>query len=128
MPEFKLPTQQGLVAQMKRHWQEFLPETYAALKANGELEETLADAAQMTLEACQELIRQGMSAHEAWALMRHEWAFPKAETPEGEEEVEEEIEPSALLLTWSGQSPERRTMPPISPSPMHPLLPGAGII
>jgi hypothetical protein len=128
MPDFRLPTQQELVAQMKRHWREFLPQTYAGLQQSGELEETLTQYAQQTLEACQALIKQGMSAHEAWALMRHEWAFPPAERPEAEEEPEEEIEPSELLRMWSGQFQEPRTTQPINRSPMPPLPPGDVII
>lgn len=128
MPEFKLPTQQELVAQMKRHWREFLPITYEALQESGELEETLAEYALLTLEACQALIQQGMPAHEAWALMRHEWAFPPAEKPEAEEEPEEDIEPSDLLRMWSAQFQEPQTTQPISRSPMPPLPPGDVII
>ncbi len=62
-----------------RHWQTHRPTVYADLKAQGQLEESIRQAAEDTRGAVRQLMAAGKSFPEAWAAVREEWAILPAE-------------------------------------------------
>lgn len=54
----------------REHWKEHLPKKYAELKKAGKLEQALADAAELTYQAADQLEQQGVKPDEAWQQVR----------------------------------------------------------
>ncbi len=54
----------------RKHWKEYLPRKYRALKRAGTLEKELAAAADLTLKDMDELKASGLNVHEAWQASR----------------------------------------------------------
>ncbi|MBV9489626.1 MAG: hypothetical protein JO069_07875 [Verrucomicrobia bacterium] len=63
-----------------KHWLEHRPRMCAELRKQGKLEETVAAADRMTAEALSDLLSKGVPYHEAWEMIREEWAFLPEET------------------------------------------------
>lgn len=78
---------QNWISQAKKHWQEFQPNKYQALKNQGTLDLALKKAAEQTLAEVSELENQGYQPDEAFQMVRENHLFPPGEpendNPEG---------------------------------------------
>lgn len=70
--------------QARTHWAEHQPSRYRALKASGQLDKALAQAAKQTARELSALEAQGLSPHEAWEMTRERYLFPPPENPADE--------------------------------------------
>jgi hypothetical protein len=62
--------------QIKEHWKEHRPRMYRELEAAGRLDQSVYEAQERTLDAmCQLQMEQKLPYHQAWELIREEWAF-----------------------------------------------------
>lgn len=75
------------ISMAREHWEEYLPEKFAALKEAGTLEQTLQQAAEQTYREIDELENSGFRPHEA-----EEIVFPKYLLLPPEPETEEPFE------------------------------------
>lgn len=78
-PENEESAPEGFRRQIERHWKEYLPKKYRALKQSGQLEEAVREAAVLTGNALADLLHKGLPYNQAWELVREEWAFLVAE-------------------------------------------------
>jgi len=62
-----------------RHWRTHRSRLYADLEAQGQLEESIRQAAEDTRGAMRQLVGSGLGFPEAWAAVREEWAILPAE-------------------------------------------------
>ena len=62
-----------------RHWRTHRSRLYADLEAQGQLEESIRQAAEDTRGAMRQLVGSGLGFPEAWAAVRGEWAILPAE-------------------------------------------------
>ena len=62
-----------------RHWRTHRSRLYADLEAQGQIEESIRQAAEDTRGAVRQLMAAGKSFPEAWAAVREEWAILPAE-------------------------------------------------
>lgn len=69
----------SLGLQIKDHWKEHRPTMYAALEQAGNLEASVYAAQELTLDALDELLNQGLPYNQAWESVREEWAFLPSE-------------------------------------------------
>jgi hypothetical protein len=65
----------SLGQQIKAHWQKHRPTMYAALQRSGRLPESLLAAQDLTTDALEHLLRQGVPYDQAWEAVREQWAF-----------------------------------------------------
>ena len=65
--------------QIREHWRRHRPEMYAELERPGALAESVHAAQERTNDLMDRLLAQGLPHHEAWELVREEWAFPPDE-------------------------------------------------
>ena len=73
------PTLGSLGLNIRRHWQEQRPKMARALQAEGNLDQAVHAAEQLTLEAEAQAIQSGLSPDQARELTRQEWAFLPSE-------------------------------------------------
>lgn len=81
----------------RKSWKENNPRLYKGLKESGELESSLQEAAEMTLEAMKEYEKKLLELNYtkdqagdiAWEVLREEWLLLPAEKNRKEEEEEE---------------------------------------
>jgi hypothetical protein len=78
-------SKEALIAMGRKHWQEYLPEKYRALKKAGTLESELAAAAEMTLQEMQSKREAGLNQVEAWEMVREHHLILPEEATEGDE-------------------------------------------
>ena len=67
----------------REYWRSCLPARYQALLEAGILEQALASAAEMTLEAMQNLRKAGFSEWEAWEVTREQYLLLEKEIGSG---------------------------------------------
>jgi hypothetical protein len=67
---------QNWVEQARAHWKEFRPNLYRDLKASGQLEAKLQEAAERTFQEMGELRQMGYSEQESWEVVRQSYLFP----------------------------------------------------
>ena len=75
-----------LAADIREHWDEFLPGRVAALKAAGTYEAAVAEAVAQTESEYDEEVANGMHPLAAWEAVRQRYAFLPAEPGAGEDD------------------------------------------
>lgn len=70
---------QNWIDMADRHWKEFQPKRYAALKAAGKLQEALREAASQTYSEVSQLEDSGFNPEEAWQMTREKYLLPTEE-------------------------------------------------
>jgi hypothetical protein len=73
-------SRESLIDLGRKHWKEYLPKKYRALKKAKTLEKELAAAADLTLKDMQDCRRAGMNVHEAWQESRELHLILREET------------------------------------------------
>ena len=68
--------------QVRDHWKEFRPRTYRALQKSGDLDRSLYEAQEKTLDLMDQLLKGGLQYHQAWERASREYAFLPEEEPE----------------------------------------------
>jgi hypothetical protein len=75
-------TEAEVIPLIEAHWRQHRPQLTVGLTRLGSLGAMVESAAKMTLEGMAALMAQGIGQSEAWDLIKHEWAFPPAESPD----------------------------------------------
>lgn len=89
---YQLPSLEELTETTLKHWAKYCPDLTLEYKKQGRLEEAAREAAQMTLDACQRMIKQGAEPWEAWEAMRAEWCLLPQEEKARQSQQEPEDE------------------------------------
>lgn len=121
---------QQMVAEGEKHWKEFLPKKYAALKASGKLREELTAAAELAYQELDSLMTdRAMDWSEARDVaMQHHIRLPEEFNPDEEQmgrfilweamrQRNQELKEQDLESTYREPADEPKKLPPAKGGP-----------